>query len=556
MTSLSPVSTAVLNAELLNADDESVLRINGESQTLTLELKNQSAQPVELGGSSPTTIVVTFRPGALESYSGIKIAGDGWSGGVETSATELVPVTITRTTRLSLAKDGVERITLTGLKPSGHGGSRNTRVDVEFRDVHLPGEGPVSGRRLAHLSLLHEQVSEASVAGGSATSGPFEASIENGAQIVNGGTENLVIARLSTSRPVPVTTPKKAGIVDDEVSRFEFEFKVESGDLFTIVGVSPINGGGWSEDGMAINYSQVKAKTLDGDFARLAFKFTTNLPPGIYPLRLKYFNFGKLDGTLTLLVQVTAIGVPGAEQKGGDIVASKGITAAGTVKAPEYRFGRWRVQDNENNTSNWISFRRDKNQYSSFWFVHPKDSSGNDLKIAEIAGGAPGQSLNIKSRSNKLGINNRNPTVALDVSGDIKASGKLSVPQAELSGGILQMNNKWRLDSPTAHWEIRNGTRQTKALLALSTKGNLSVSGDIDAKSLTVKSLSVNGQVKARSLELSNYKCIEFPGGWNFYITGEGFYIQKNAVNLFKISANGDTSHVSRRLNKKLIWLD
>jgi len=186
MNIVAPISRAVLDAVLLDSDSESVLWIGKGKQHLTLELTNLTQSAITIGKAGQAKLVLTFRPGALERPKDMTASGDGWTGAF--TGQEFPTLTLTHPQGVTLAAGARQAIQIGNMMPSGAGGSRSTRADLEYSGVKLQGAAQaVQGRRTLHFSLLNPRAPAGESLGSIAESGPFKAEVVGTSDVLVGG---------------------------------------------------------------------------------------------------------------------------------------------------------------------------------------------------------------------------------------------------------------------------------------------------------------------------------------------------------------------------------
>ncbi|MEM7429729.1 MAG: hypothetical protein AAF441_26965, partial [Pseudomonadota bacterium] len=261
----NPVTRAILDADLVNADSDSVLRIASGPQTLSIELANLTDHDLVLNEKDPqTTIVLTFRPGVFENIQNVRFSGNGWKA-TRLDNQEFPAWRLTNSRKVRIKRGKPHTIKISGLEVSASGGSRSTRVDLDYANLHVPGtDTPVSGRRTMHLSLLHPSVPPGLVAGSRAQAGPFRAEIVGSSDVINGGGfENKVIVRLSAEKAVSVA--HKTGEDRDAITKFTLSFPSAPGDRFSVLKQihAPLQApGGWTPAGQQQRFSVINQSTF------------------------------------------------------------------------------------------------------------------------------------------------------------------------------------------------------------------------------------------------------------------------------------------------------
>lgn len=487
MNAPSPIARAVLDIALLNPQGESVLHIGRGAQSLSLELANLTEQDLVLAKGSELRI--TFRPGTLANPDSVTVMGEGWSAKMHAKRTFFQTLVLTRASDHPLKPGTLHRIDLGNLVPSGSGGSRATRVEIEYRDITLPGEGPVSGRRTVHLSVLHPEIKDSSAAGNTASAGGITAQLLSSDEVVSGqGTATLEIA-LSADRALIIEKPP--GEADDDLPQIHVGFPDQGTSLFFTGSIR-----GWNPGGRRLTYAGAAKKTLSGRFVGFKMTLSTMLKPGLYPLTLTLKNFDSTDRILPLLIRVTSVGRP----EGSSVIQTAGalnvngrldVDATLSAETVHSRSGNLTLSNHWYSTATaeylqWVAGR------TGDWYrFSPKNSEiemmlggnkhltlqppvlnlGNDIRIdgfrktfSIVARHDANRSLAIKSSSSAVTVtpSNRRKMV-FGSPADI--NGKLTVTRggANISGTVVASSLHLDLDAPNGRlgvfklpgkWEI------------------------------------------------------------------------------------------------------
>ncbi|MBD2385021.1 LamG domain-containing protein [Cylindrospermum sp. FACHB-282] len=154
-----------IDFELYNEDNHHVLFIDNhpEGQTLSLDILNSSPQNIQLNdiGQTATSqahhLELRFRPETLApaNLAKIKVATDGWSLDRAPDGTALYLLHQGSTT---LEAGKTTSLQLTGMNADGRGGTRGTRVELVYQNMHYAGEESLlDGSRLQYLNIVNHQ---------------------------------------------------------------------------------------------------------------------------------------------------------------------------------------------------------------------------------------------------------------------------------------------------------------------------------------------------------------------------------------------------------------
>ncbi|MFZ7091875.1 hypothetical protein [Primorskyibacter sp. 2E233] len=520
MTRIAPISRATLDAVLLNEHLESVLTIGEGPKTLMLELTNLlGANDISIGDAHGSSLVLTFRPGALNHIDQITV-GDGWTLGRLKGA--FIPsLELTHKQGVTLKPGEKLQIALSNLTASAAGASRSTRVEMAYANVAVAGGPQLSGRRTIHLSLLYPNVPAGQVIGQTGVTGSFKAELLSSADVlisskrlVNGQPEtpmvNDIRIRLSASAPVPIKA-NASGQLQDDVAKVSFHFPGDTGDTAKLSGkivttqdvtthttfppaafpppsgigrghpmgpffnpstapiVTTVQKDRWQAHGDIIYYASQHDDPLFDDFLEFGLSITTSLKPGAYPLTIRLENVNQQNVDIVLLLNVTAIGLPGMDPADGYINAPGSLT----INTPKTLIkGDLTVDKKLTVNSNEIHF-------------------GNDWHI-----GAATNWFYFRNQKN------------------------LSIMFFQEDNNAITIGTGTNVDKPLRIWAPKNVGINTN-----SPKATLDVNGSLEAKTLQLNNAAV---------------ALKFAYGWDIYIYKTQFIIQQNSKNLAVFNSNGD----------------
>ncbi|ROO86107.1 concanavalin A-like lectin/glucanase superfamily protein [Actinocorallia herbida] len=153
-----------LDFALVNDDDHPVLYIDeaATTQAMTLRLTNTSRYPVEpvpLTVPVPTTAeyhcALRLRPGTLAAGIAPRAASAAWALAAEPDGTALY---LQWKSPATLAPGASTTVRIEGLNADGAGGTRGTRVELEYLRWRHPGEqDELTGTRLQFLDLVNHR---------------------------------------------------------------------------------------------------------------------------------------------------------------------------------------------------------------------------------------------------------------------------------------------------------------------------------------------------------------------------------------------------------------
>ncbi|MBO1348082.1 MAG: LamG domain-containing protein [Hormoscilla sp. GUM202] len=154
-----------IDFELYNQDNHHVLFIGDstQSQTLFLDIHNSSGQDIVLkdigqaASSDNHHFELRFRPETLSSanLAQINVATTGWSLDRQADGTALYLLHQGSTTLNAGQKVTLQ---LTGMNADGRGGTRGTRVELVYKNLHYAGEtSSLNGSRLQYLDIVNHQ---------------------------------------------------------------------------------------------------------------------------------------------------------------------------------------------------------------------------------------------------------------------------------------------------------------------------------------------------------------------------------------------------------------
>jgi microcystin-dependent protein len=154
-----------IDFELYNEDNHHVLLIDDhpEGQTLSLDILNSSRQNIELNDLGQTAtpqahhFELRFRPETLAraNLAQINVATDGWSLDRSPDGTALY---LLHQGLITLEAGKRTSLQLTGMNADGRGGTRGTRMELVYQNMHYAGEESLlDGSRLQYLNIVNRQ---------------------------------------------------------------------------------------------------------------------------------------------------------------------------------------------------------------------------------------------------------------------------------------------------------------------------------------------------------------------------------------------------------------
>lgn len=550
------VSTAVLGMALLDANNQSVLRLGRGAQKLVLELRNLTDSPIEIGDEHGSSLNLTFRPGALEGIKKVKASGSGWTGSMVPGRTTFHTLQITRKQKLAInARDAIQ-IGITGLVPSGAGGSRSTRVEVEYDNVALVGKPPISGRRIVHLGLLHPDVPPGQERGSVASSGPFVGRIRGTGQVLAGGGQNMINVDLKAK--TPFTVPANG---DGDSATIEFDFQAPRSSVQISDTFVPKADSGWGAFNDTLELSLDQDRRLSQSLATIPLQIVAPTEPGLYPLVLRYENFGELRGELVFLLQVTAIGVDSLAGDRAPLIAKRPLTVEGALSATSVTSTntKFHMADEWTMSSSGAGI---------FFNSHTKKTQvdlwdyGTSLTIMAENESGSHVPLNIGGLAN-VGIGTNEPTAKLHVRGSATIEGNLTVTgnagdltvsSIKSTSTHFNLSDQWTLRSQENMWNMASASGGSQfrfwdngsgSELAVTNARNtrlpltLGVSTRVGINTLSPQdTLDVDG-----TLGVSGR--INLSHGWYIAISGRGSQLQfkkegDNEHSMFLITKDGE----------------
>lgn len=226
--SRSHPASAGLGATLRHVSGWPVLSITGSPQTLELELVNRTPHPLTAG---PGRLRLVFRPGILMALDQLVLAPQSdaaWTLTVHPPAPdEDLVLELAGVDRFTLAPGEAIAVRFDGVSANPAGGSRATRVQLDFDRFFQPSGAEARGTRLLRLPVLrrHEPAggAELAAAGGSmARCGPFIAGFVDGGDLLNDGvSENLLRLRIVNASGQAVALSHD----DDAATRFTLSYR-------------------------------------------------------------------------------------------------------------------------------------------------------------------------------------------------------------------------------------------------------------------------------------------------------------------------------------------
>jgi len=206
-----------LEATLARVSGWQALSITDSPQTMELRIVNR--MPVALT-ASPATLRVLFRPGILTMVEDIVLAPQSdlaWLLGIRLPTPEQmqrdIVMDLVGVDTFTVAPGESFAIRLNGVSADPTGGSRATRVQLDYRGFFRDPDTEIGGTEVMHLPVLrrHELSGASPTAlrsASTATSGPFLAGYLDGADLLNDGkAENELTIRIvnASGRPVALS---------------------------------------------------------------------------------------------------------------------------------------------------------------------------------------------------------------------------------------------------------------------------------------------------------------------------------------------------------------
>ena len=298
-----------LTFALLNHAGRAELNLPDSPQSLLLVITNRSALPVAISPGS--TILLQFRPVTLRHIERIALAHDSVRMWALQCDNVNNMVTITADADHVLAPGGSLSIHLSGVAAARSGGTRATRVRVEYWQFGSPDAERI-GHQLVHLAIRRSPTDGPDLArvvgaGSVCTVGPFTAGFTNGAAALNQGESlNELHVRIlnSSGRPVRLSGD------DDASTRLVIDYLVADGE-------SPW--GLMAEHGDHLGVTEPDGWTLEATTLRrasdwiwsaghpidLVLQLHTSAPTHQAQLMLRFENLLDYDDTeLVLLVEL------------------------------------------------------------------------------------------------------------------------------------------------------------------------------------------------------------------------------------------------------------
>ena len=405
-TSRARPESAGLGATLKHVGGWPVLSITGSPQTLELELVNRTPHRLTAG---PAHLRLSFRPGILASLDTLVLAPQSeaaWSLTIEQPHPHgNVTLVLAGVDRFTLAPGEAMAVRFDGVSAEPAGGSRATRVQLQYRGFAQPSGAAVAGSRLLHLPVLrrHEPVGPPATelrSASQATSGPFMAGFIDGADVLNDGKSS------NTLRLRIVNTSGRAlelSHADDAATRFYLSFRTgtaaarwglieaQTDHVGLALAEQPNDRPAWQVDAHTLRRVR-PGRWRPLEALDLELTVHSNAPPGEAQLILSYENLPHDDdGDLVLLVRL------GPSAARADALVS--------VAPIELRGRQAR-----------LSF-------------HPEESLGAQ------AAGLPAPSISANRQAGSVGRLDVDAPAGMHVSGDLAVTGMLRTPETFTLGG-------------------------------------------------------------------------------------------------------------------------
>ena len=220
-----------LEATLCRVSGWQALSITNSAQTIELRIVNRTPGPL---AATAATLRLLFRPGVLTMVEAIVLAPQSqlaWLIGIRLptpqQAQREVLVELVGLGPLTVAPGEAFAIRLDGVSAAAAGGSRASRVQLDYRGFFQDPGTEIGGTEVMHLPVLrrHELTAPDPVAlrsGSTARSGPFLAGFLDGADLINDGkTPNTLTVRIVNVSGRPVARSGDA----DLATRFFLSFQ-------------------------------------------------------------------------------------------------------------------------------------------------------------------------------------------------------------------------------------------------------------------------------------------------------------------------------------------
>ncbi|MEM7060377.1 MAG: hypothetical protein AAF557_22590 [Pseudomonadota bacterium] len=311
---------AGLDADLRHTGGWPALSITGSPQTIELVLINRTPYPIT---TEAAVVSLLFRPGILRDTDHLALAPQSEAAWAMNLAQDDddgdLRLTFSSASAETLAPGGALVIRLDGVSASEEGGSRATRVQLDYADFAHPDGTEVWGSQLLHLPVLRRHVPHNLPmrqvrAGSAAVSGPFIAGFVGGGGVLNDGkTPNPLKVRILniSGRPVPLAHK------GDEATRLHVHWTkgvrdgawgllASDGDHLS-VNLAQHDGGHWQIDNHTIRRKE-SGVLPPGGYLDLELTLHTQAEHGRAQLIVTYENLpGHDDGDLVLLVELGPI---------------------------------------------------------------------------------------------------------------------------------------------------------------------------------------------------------------------------------------------------------
>lgn len=327
-----------LEATLCRVSGWQALSITDSPQTIELRIVNRTPGPL---AATAATLRLLFRPGVLTMVEAIVLAPQSqlaWLLGIRLPAPQQaqreVVVELVGLGPLTVAPGEAFAIRLDGVSAAAAGGSRATRVQLDYRGFFPDPATEIGGTEVMHLPVLrrHELSAADPVAlrsGSTARSGPFLAGFLDGADLINDGKtpNNLTVRIVNVSgRPVALSGDADLG------TRFFLSFQTGAEtmrwgllgartDHLALTEAQP----GWQVDHYTVR------RMADGilaprEYLDLQLVIYTSAAIGEAQLILTYENLADFDdGDLVLLARLGPLAASDAMMRlGGTLVVDGG----------------------------------------------------------------------------------------------------------------------------------------------------------------------------------------------------------------------------------------
>ncbi|MGD9750561.1 MAG: hypothetical protein AB7W59_06145 [Acidimicrobiia bacterium] len=294
---------------LLNRAGNPELDLSDAPQSMWLRLTNRRPHPLHVEPGAHVT--VRFRPETVRGLEHIQLGPESsapWR--LATTLVDSVAVVLLRAEReIAIAPGDTAAVHLQGIAGDPRGGTRATRVEVEYDGIAVDGTTS-TGRHLLHLAVRRSKIDSRDLtglvgAGSVATAGPFTAGFLDGSEVLNGGAAlNTLTLRIANTSGAPL----RLSADDDAATRIVLDYRVgdevlpwgllgHHGDHFEISGEPP----GWDLEGPTLRrrHDEVWSRA---SFVDIELAVHTSSPPNDAQLVVRVENLPDHDDVLMVLL--------------------------------------------------------------------------------------------------------------------------------------------------------------------------------------------------------------------------------------------------------------